>query len=403
MPGAERTVRWIDASEFAGLADAWNALLRASAADCVFLTWEWLQSWWEVFGRTSELLLPAVFEGGRLVAAAPLKIETRRRYGLSFRQVEVIGTGRVVSPDLLDLVVERGREAELAPVLADAVLGARSRWDKLRLTDLHGEAAAAPRFAARIADAGFACRVEPGRTCPYLPRPARWEDVLAARSHNFRRNHRKKRRRLAEVGVDRFEVWGPGEDVTAAMEAVAALHTGRMQQAGRGGHFHKADYRAFHFGVAQRFAERGWLFVAFLGQEGRRVAARYGYLYGGTYYAYQSGFDPGFADHSPGEVMLGYVIEHLVGRGVRELNFLRGTQPHKYFWTDRERRSEHLEGWNRSARGRVLFVLDRLAAHRRRVRVLTDRWGRGTAGDGDTPRAVATAPEGAHEHRPAAD
>jgi CelD/BcsL family acetyltransferase involved in cellulose biosynthesis len=126
------------------------------------------------------------------------------------------------------------------------------------------------------------------------------------------------------------------------------------------------------------------------------VAARYGYVYRDTYYAYQSGFDPALADYSPGEVMLGYVIEHLIGRGVRELNFLRGTQPHKYFWTDRERHTEHLEVWNRNARGRTLLVLDRLAARRRTIRTLASRWsgrngvengGRAGQGPNDAPLA----------------
>jgi hypothetical protein len=36
-----------DVGRFATMAEEWNALLRDSDADCFFLTWEWLYTWWE--------------------------------------------------------------------------------------------------------------------------------------------------------------------------------------------------------------------------------------------------------------------------------------------------------------------------------------------------------------------
>ena len=62
-------------------------------------------------------------------------------------------------------------------------------------------------------------------------------------------------------------------------------------------------------------------------REGDRGTLRFSYR--DTYYAYQSGFDPRRADDSPGEVMLGMVIEDMIDRGVREFNFLRGAQPRR--------------------------------------------------------------------------
>jgi CelD/BcsL family acetyltransferase involved in cellulose biosynthesis len=258
-------------------------------------------------------------------------------------------------------VIERGRETELAPVLVSALAGAR-RWDKLALTDIPESSPVRAAIGAGLTLAGLRPRAEADRVCPYLPLPSTWAELEQALTHNFRRNHRKKRRRLEGV----LRAWQQGEDLAAAIDALAALHQERMEAAGRGGNFRKPDYRAFHERFAARAAARGWLYLAFLERGGGPIAGRYGFLYRGTYYAYQSGFDPAAADASPGEVLLGMVIEDLIGRGATEFNFLRGAQPHKFHWTDRVRQTVRLEGWRRTPVGHVLAVLDRVAAERRR-------------------------------------
>jgi len=352
-----------DAAGLAALAPEWDDLLARSASDTVFLTWDWLWTWWEVYGADLEPCVATVREDGRLVAAAPLKIEERRRYGLTFRQLEFIGTGRAVCPDFLDLVVEAGRERELVPVLVDALETGR-RWDKLALTDVPEDSPVRAALTATLGAGGLRPRSEVGCVCPYLPLPATWPELEARLTHNFRRNHRKKRRRLGAVLVQ----WRDGADVGAAIATLAQLHQERMETSGRGGNFRRPDYRAFHERFAERAARRGWLYVAFLERGGKAIAARYGFVYRGTYYAYQSGFDPAAADDSPGEVLLGMVIEDLIARGIREFNFLRGAQPHKFHWTDRRRETLHVDAWPRAPLSHALALVDRMAAERRRLR-----------------------------------
>jgi CelD/BcsL family acetyltransferase involved in cellulose biosynthesis len=358
-----------DAARLAALASEWDDLLARSAVDTVFLTWDWLWSWWEVYGGRLTPYVAVVRENGRLVAAAPCKIEDRRHYGFGFRQLEFIGTGRAVCPDFLDFVIEAGREAELVPILVEA-LAAERRWDKLALTDVPSDSPTRAALTDALGATGLRPRVDVDRVCPYLPLPATWAELEAGLTHNFRRNHRKKRRRLGATLVP----WRDGQDVAAALDTLAALHQERMETSGRGGNFKKPDYRDFHERFAARAAARGWLYVAFLHSDEKPIAARYGFLYRDTYYAYQSGFDPRRADYSPGEVMLGMVIEDLIGRGAREFNFLRGAQPHKFHWTDRRRETLRFEGWQRTPLAHALAMLDRMAAERRRLRRRFPGW-----------------------------
>src|SRR2546428_11730535 len=118
-----------DPSAFDGLRAEWNELLEASPSKSLFLTWEWLFTWWKHLADGRRLSILVVHAAGELVAIAPLTWRPRRLgHLLSVRSLEFLGTGSVGS-DYLDLIVRRGRAAEavraLAAYLADgtAVIG----------------------------------------------------------------------------------------------------------------------------------------------------------------------------------------------------------------------------------------------------------------------------------------
>src|SRR5207248_6693506 len=62
--------------EFARLHDEWNTLLAASAADCAFLTHEWLFTWWKHLADGRELTIVTARDGGNLIGILPLARRT---------------------------------------------------------------------------------------------------------------------------------------------------------------------------------------------------------------------------------------------------------------------------------------------------------------------------------------
>jgi CelD/BcsL family acetyltransferase involved in cellulose biosynthesis len=63
--------------------------------------------------------------------------------------------------------------------------------------------------------------------------------------------------------------------------------------------------------------------------DGRPAAARYGFRYGRTYYAYQSGFDPAYAGHWIGVISLALSIRSSLEEGAGEHDLLAGNEPYK--------------------------------------------------------------------------
>ena len=60
-----------DARSFAGLRAEWDDLVASSASDSLFLTWEWLHTWWTHLAGDRRLSILALRSGGELWGLAP--------------------------------------------------------------------------------------------------------------------------------------------------------------------------------------------------------------------------------------------------------------------------------------------------------------------------------------------
>ena len=96
------------------LSKEWNNLLNKSSSNNIFLTWEWISLWWEIFKEDAELYVITVKDKeSQIIGIAPLKIVNLTYNGFPFRQLEFIGSGKGISADYLNIIIECGREEEV--------------------------------------------------------------------------------------------------------------------------------------------------------------------------------------------------------------------------------------------------------------------------------------------------
>jgi len=313
---------------FSALRPEWSSLLRASASASPFLTWEWLHTWWTHLGGSSRLRMVAVRAGTELIAVAPFRAATGTAY---LPCLDMLATGDVGS-DYLDVIVRRGREAEALPAIEQFV---RSQCTTLRLTHL-GPSAVADLLADRLHASGWARTTTAGGTCPYIPLAGHtWDSYLATLGSSHRANVRRRIRALDQKFDVRFErVTGD----TQRREALAKLfeyHDRRFDE--RGTAFGTDDMRAFHDELTRRALDRGWLRMFVLRLDGAPVAVMYGFLYDGTFYFYQHGFDEQFQQHSIGLVLMALSIRAAIDEGAGEFDMLWGVEPYKFLWARQTR------------------------------------------------------------------
>jgi CelD/BcsL family acetyltransferase involved in cellulose biosynthesis len=333
------------------LRDEWTDLLEASAANCIFLTWEWLWTWWRHFGQSRRLLLLTVRCDDELVASAPLALGLRHtRRLVPFRSLEFLGTGDVGS-DYLDFIVRNGHEtAALEPLV-----GALGRQPfAVDLRQLAWPSRTADVFKARLARHGWSSRDEQHDVCPFIHLSGHtWSSYLASLDGHHRNGFRRRSRQLASGFDMRLQCVTTEEGRRDALRWLIELHQRRWRDRGGSTAFHSPQLMAFHEEFTRRAAERGWLRLLVLHLDGEPAAAVYGLRYGPTFHFYQTGFDPRFGHLGVGQVVVGLSIKLAIEEGAQEYDFLHGAERYKFDWAHQVRRLGRLEGYPGTLSGRL--------------------------------------------------
>ncbi len=316
--------RW-DVGEWHAHAADWQALLARSAADPLFLSFEWLSSWWSCFGdslgQSPQVL--AFYRGAQLVGLAPLYRQRVLRNGfLPAHSVQMMGLAwRDPEPlisEYLDVIGAEGdlallREACVAQLLQEAtwsefVIGFTASGAQWRET--YQRCAAGERHYARELDRSVAYQADlSGGFTAYL----------AGLEQSTRRSVWNLRHRLGGEGHVTVESV-TAEAISAAFQDLNRLHRLRWQRPAFTGRRLR-----FHTTLAQRLAARGELALSRLHVAGEVVSVLYDIRKGVRQYNIKMAFDPAFSSRvSLGLIHLGYAMEEACKQGVTLYDLLAG-------------------------------------------------------------------------------
>ncbi|OLC49682.1 MAG: hypothetical protein AUH43_07200 [Acidobacteria bacterium 13_1_40CM_65_14] len=325
-----------DGDGVARLAPQWNELLEHSAADCPFLTAEWLGAWWRFLSGAHRLQLIAVFDGARLIAIAPLLV-ARGPFGL-FSRLEFLGTGYAGS-DYLDLIVRLGHEREALPALAGAI---KQQKRTLRLNHVT-HASTAARLAEQLVEDGWTLRRTHAGICPVVTLAGQtWDSYLASLGASHRANFRRRLRALTDRFDLRFDLVTSDAERRDGLATLIRFHEQRFGPRGSTA-FLTPAVRAFQADATARALARGWLRMYVLCLDGEPAGVMYGFAYHQRFYFYQHGFDASHARLSVGLVLMGLTIRAALEEGACEFDMLYGTETYKSLWARDERQLAQLQ------------------------------------------------------------
>jgi CelD/BcsL family acetyltransferase involved in cellulose biosynthesis len=328
-------------ADFAALSAEWSELLEASTANGLFLTWDWLHTWWSHLAEGRRLFLLTVRRGSELVAIAPLALAPARLERLvPFRSLEFMGAGTVGS-DYLDLIVRREWEDPAVEAIAEHL---RRERLMLQLDRVSRAGALASRLADRLAPAGWTLREGPTEVCPFIRLCSHtWESYLGTLSSAHRYNFQRRLKNLhRRYGVEFVRV-ATEEDRGPALARLLQLHEARWSSRGGSMAFSSTGLASFHEELTRRALAHGWLRLFELRLDGRAAASLYGFRYRETFSFYQSGFDPAYAKDSVGLVTMGLAIKSAIEEGVAEYDLLHGDEAYKFQWAHQTRELARLE------------------------------------------------------------
>jgi CelD/BcsL family acetyltransferase involved in cellulose biosynthesis len=359
-----------DGEAFQGLHDEWNNLLKSSISDSVFLTHEWLSCWWRHLSEGRRLSILLARENGHLIGILPVARRQPQFARMMPTMLEFLGSG-VIGSDYLDLITEKGSEADVSSALAAYI---HRRGIMLQFSQLRSGDCIVSNLVKGLQEHQWTAVQTKLNICPYIDlRGLTWDRYLATLGPNVRKNISRYLRILPSNFEMRVACARAVSEVDDALDTLIDLHRKRWAPTGLSEAFQTPAVIAFHRDFARLAAAKGWLRILVLWLNGQPAAALYGLRYGPTFYFYQSGFDPAFSKHSVGVATMGLAIKTAIEEGALEYDFLHGDEEYKFHWASANRDLGRTEVFPPHAHARLFrhaIYLNR-AARRMARRVLS--------------------------------
>jgi len=318
--------------------EEWNRLLSLSETNTIFQTYEWIWTWWTVFGHKYSLFLVEFWDRDRLLALAPLMLDrTGMKCSLRFIGEE--------HSDYCDFIAgERKQEALTA--IFDAIVSCKE-WDVIQLKNVPESSttvAAIRNFCGRT---GKRLLETNGKYCPTL--------MIMGHEDHARRVLRKKtvRRRcnyLKKAGDFKVFHVETVEEAMRYLEPFFAQHIKKWNGSSPSSLFLKQENRDFYHNLVYALLPGGLLLFTVLEFDGRPIAFHFGFDYASKVIWYKPSYDPDYGRRSPGTVLLKHLIEYCLDRGRNELDFTIGDEPFKRRYTNLVRKNGDFRIYNSNSR-----------------------------------------------------
>jgi CelD/BcsL family acetyltransferase involved in cellulose biosynthesis len=317
----------VDTEErFLALAPFWNELLLQNAAKSVFLTWEWIRTWWATYGSRFQLCVLVARDRNRPCGIAPLIV----REGSSQR-LEFIGQNRAYG-EYLDFIVSPGMEDEVTSSFCRALMNLRDAgvWHTMCLAVVRSDSVNLPIITRIFGAAGVPVRRSAERISPIVELRSSWQNYLEVKSPKLRQRIAYNERRLGRLGAFAVEYVTDAGEIDEFFDDFKRLHLHRWSAESDDTFFD------FHRLIAHRFFDAGRLLLARLRVKNAVVAAKYDYVFDNRAWGYQGGWLLEYGEFEVGSILLCEVFKRCIERRISTYDFLEGDDWYKQRWaTDR--------------------------------------------------------------------
>jgi CelD/BcsL family acetyltransferase involved in cellulose biosynthesis len=287
----------------------------------VFTFPAWLKVWWQSFGAGADLYIRSVSQRDQAIGIAPLQIKDD--------MASIIGSTDVC--DYQDFIVTPGLENEFFDALLDDLQQKRLRG--LHLEPVRPDSAVATHLMPMARDRGYKIDYRQVDVSSDLDLPDSWESYLGMIDRKQRHEIRRKMRNLQEIGATSYRAV---QDKDAIPQTIISFLRLFPESRGDKAQFMTARMQNFFTSLSQALAEIDIIRFGVLEAAGKPVAMVMYFDYNDNIYLYNSAYDPEFKSMSVGIISKVSCIQDSIDKGKRKFDFLKGSEPYKYFLGGKE-------------------------------------------------------------------
>ncbi|HRF94427.1 MAG TPA: GNAT family N-acetyltransferase [Aggregatilineales bacterium] len=299
----------------------WNTLVSQSGANTPFNTWEFLATWWEVYGTGQLWLVTARSDSGELIGIAPFFLN----------EDKVLGSiGGLDVTDYCDVIIHSDHTKAVYEALAEFFVAHKGDFAGLSAYNLRPTSHTLSLFCEALEAKGAIVTQSQIEVTPQIALPATMDGYFELLDKKQRGELRRKMRR-AEAGEDETIDWyvvGAEHDIQAEIQRFFALMASSSPQ--KAEFLQNPQHKAFFEKLIPRMLPTGWLQLAFLCVDGEATASYFNFDYDRQIWVYNSGLSYKYDSLSTGIVLITYLIEDAIKRGYTIFDILRGNEGYKY-------------------------------------------------------------------------
>jgi CelD/BcsL family acetyltransferase involved in cellulose biosynthesis len=340
------------------LAADWDALWLRSDAPAPTSRAETVAQWVEAFAPQARLCIPVVLDDSQPVAAM---LFAGRKIGGPLE----LGTLAINDwCDCGDLLLDPAARTDEALDLLLQGMMRHARWPLIRIESTALDQPRWRSLVAAVERAGLGVHVQPDCEVGRVVLPVDWKEYEASWSANHRRHMRRaERRALADGPLELHAYENPtGLQLRELLERGFEIEDLSWKGAAGTSVRQNAQLAEFLVRQSEQLAAWGQLVLVFLEHCGRPIAFELGHVAKGVYFSTKVGYDPAYADYTPGQLLRLLWLRRLHAEGtVRTVDFWGPLVDATAKWSNQSYRAGRMTIAMPGFAGRGLFALYGLA------------------------------------------
>ena len=309
--------------DFFSLREQWNEINEHSLNGNIFISWEWLYTWWETYQNQSNrslYILKCTNSDNELLGIAPFQIiNNPKKYFPCSRQLILIGTGETdgshVFGEYMDLIIKKGHETSVVNALSNYLEQHKNLWDGARfnqqLVGSHLKSLFQKEHVIRSGGQDFGAikqhllpnqaielNIKENGFRTYIDLPETYKEYLMSLQKKMRNNITRTFTRLETEQTFSIDLVTTDSEVSAqmagkpsAIEILANLNRTRRGNMEKNSVFSQQNFELFHARLLKRLFPLNKVSLRILRFGDEPVAALYSFIDRDTVHAYQSGFE----------------------------------------------------------------------------------------------------------------
>ena len=317
--------------DFIRLEEDWNTYLFSSDQNSVFLTHQWLSTWWRHLSEDSELhVLIFRDQEERISGMAPLRIKEGELLFIASHEVT----------DYCDFVTQKAGREDFFRAFLESLKKDYSELTRCEFINIKETSSTLLHIPKLASDYGFTCSQVESEVAPVLDLPSSYDAYISGLERKNRHELRRKMRKIKSLGGLEIRKSTESKELIAAVDSFIDLHKASSLEKKK---FWKRDgMDDFFREIVYRFALQGWAELNCLLLKDSLVAALLNFTYQQEVLFYNIAYKPDFAVYSPGFYLFNSSIREAIMAKKIRADFLRGREKYKYDFGSKECRIYNL-------------------------------------------------------------